>query len=168
MRSVRTGSGSCCDARLASLRRRSFIDKYDSTSDMPAEMWLGVFEQATRGFEDEDRIELLMSYVTKDALRWYAQFVTPLASTLTWAQVRTRFIDKFSRIHTQPVVAAKNRSFQSRETVQTYFDEKSRLLELARLPQDAMVALLTDGMPDAFKTPTSTRRQWPARHLSVA
>lgn len=126
---------------------------------------VNVFEQATKGIADEDRIELLLSYVTKDALRWYAQFVTPHVGSFSWSAVRRMFVSKFSRLSVQPIIAAKNRILQPKESVQTYFDEKTRLLELARQPQEAMVALLTDGMPDTYRTVISangpqTITQW--------
>ena len=136
---------------LDSLRRRTFMDKFCSGSEMPAEMWIAVFEQATRGVSDDSRIELLLSYLTKDALRWYAQFVTPIATTATWDTVRRLFTDKFARQPVSPLIAAMRRKLQPKETVQAYFDEKTRLLELANQTQETMVALLTDGVPESYR-----------------
>lgn len=134
------------------LRRRNVIDKFDSSSTMPAEMWVAVFEQATTGITGKQRVELLLSYVTKDALRWYAQFVTPHIATYDWAKVRDLFVKKFARLSVQPILAAADRKLRSGETLQTYFDEKTRLLELAEQSQASMIALLTDGVPDSYRT----------------
>ena len=134
-----------------SLRRRNVIDKFESSSTMPAELWIAVYEQATTGITSRQRVELLLSYVTKDALRWYGQFVTPHAKTMDWPIVREMFVKKFARLNVQPILAAKDMHLRSDETIQSYFDEKTRLLELARLPQSSMVALLTDGVPDDYR-----------------
>ena len=134
-----------------SLRRRNVIDKFESSSTMPAELWIAVYEQATTGITSRQRVELLLSYVTKDALRWYGQFVTPHAQTMDWPIVREMFVKKFARLNEQPILAAKDMHLRSGETIQSYFDEKTRLLELARLPQSSMVALLSDGVPDDYR-----------------
>ena len=132
-----------------SLRRRNVIDKFESSSTMPAELWIAVYEQATTGITSRQRVELLLSYVTEDALRGYGQFVTPHAKTMDWPIVREMFVKKFARLNVQPILAAKDMLLRSDETIQSY--EKTRLLKLARLPQSSMVALLTDGVPDDYR-----------------
>ena len=138
-------------AALEAMKRRPSIDKFDSESTMPATIWMVLFEQTTDGLTDQERTALLLTHISKDALRWYGQFVSPKRSSLSWPDVREMFLAKFARTDANPTVAAKNRTLQSRETVQSYFDDKTRLMELADQPLASMLALLTDGMPSSYR-----------------
>ena len=58
------------------LRRKPGMEKFDGNGPIPAEMWIGVFEQLTEGLSDRERVNLLVSYLEKDAFRWYALIET--------------------------------------------------------------------------------------------
>lgn len=133
-------------------RRQANIDKFDPSSELPAKLWLELFEMITDGLKDERRIPLLATYLTKDRLRWFAQFIAPTRKKLTWTSVRKQFMDKFARDDVKPLVAAKDRSLKSTEAIQTYFDDKIRLLELAEVPVSGIIDLLTDGLPDNYRS----------------
>lgn len=133
------------------LRRRTVLDKFDIKSELPAEMWIALFEQVTRGLPDNERIELLVTYLSKDGLRWYAQFVLPFRMVYNWPTVRQLFLNKFARTDVKPIVASKDRKLQPKESIQSYFDEKTRLMELAFISRSGQLDLLTDGLPDHFR-----------------
>lgn len=140
-----------------SLRRRTVIDKFGSSTDMPAELWIVLFDQATDGLSDKERIQLLMTYLTKDSLRWYAQFVAPFKHAYKWPMVKSLFLDKFAHTSIKPIVAAKERILKKHEVIQSYFDDKTRLMELAGLPRGSMLDLLTDGLPPSYRHVLASR-----------
>ena len=136
---------------------RSTIERFDGSSRFPAEMWIEVFETITTGLGDIDRITLLTTYLEKDALRWFAQFVLPRRHVYDWPTVRSMFYEKFAKTTVKPATTAAARVLQPRESIQSYFDEKTRLLELARIPEDAQIEFLTEGLPDAYRTVVAAR-----------
>lgn len=150
-------SDSGCKALFETLRRRIVIDKFVKSEDMPAELWLAMFEQVTEGITDSQRISLLLTYLGKDGFRWYAQFIGPFRLRYDWTTVRRLFLDKFARTHVKPIVAATNRVLKPRESVQSYFDDKVRLLELAGVSRLAMLDLLSHGLPEAYQATLNSR-----------
>lgn len=133
------------------LGSKSLIERFDPASEMPAEMWIDCFDQITEHITGTERITLLLSYVAGDAFRWYAQFVTPNRFLFDWPTVRRMFVEKFGTLTVSPGVAAANRQLQPQESVQSYFDEKTRLMEMARFPERTMLEFLTDGVPDSMR-----------------
>ena len=140
------------------LRRNAVIERFDGSNRFPAEIWITAYEALTEGMPDRNRISLLMQYVEKDAFRWYAQFVIPHRHVFDWPTVRSLYIEKFTKMDVKPIVAANARFLQPRESIQSYFDEKTRLLELARIPEDVMIDLLREGLPDSYRTVVSARQ----------
>ena len=134
-----------------SLRSHVAIAKFDGTSRSPAETWIALYEQLTEGLTDVERISLLISYFEGNALVWYGKFVSTQRLLLTWIGFRELFDNRFVRPITKPIVEASKRTLQAKETIQTYFDEKTRLLTLANVPESAMIDLLTDGLPFHYR-----------------
>jgi hypothetical protein len=145
-------------AFFEALRKRATIEKFDGSDRLPVEIWINVFEQITEGMVDHERINLLPTYLERDAFRWYAQFVTPHRNTLDWTTARRMMRDKFTKTAVKPIIAANQRVLRQKETVQQYFDDKTRLLELANIPEDVMIDLLTDGLPDSYRIVVSARQ----------
>lgn len=139
------------NSRFERLQNKVAIERFDPSTDTPAEMWLACFEQVTEGCTDYERVTLLLSYVSKDAFRWYAQFVTPFRSIQTWPTVRRMFLEKFARRQLNPAIAAARRKLTARDTIQSYFDDQTRDMELARFTEQTMIEFLTDGLPDGYR-----------------
>lgn len=55
-------------------------------------------------------------------------------------------------MNVNPIITEIDRRLRSNESIQSYFDDKTRLIELAKAPMPMMVALLTDGMPESYKS----------------
>ena len=134
-----------------SCRRNTTIDKFDPSSTLPARLWMQLFETELDGANDLKKIRFLATYLTKDGLRWFAQFIAPNRNVYSWAKAKELFLEKFAKDDVNPLVAAKNRVLLGTETIQSYFDDKSRLLELADIPVPGMIGLLTDGVPDSYR-----------------
>lgn len=146
------------DDNFDSLRRRRFnLDKYDPSMDVPGQIWIDLFEMVTEGLTDNKRVPLLATYLKNDGLRWFGQFIAPHRQFLSWTETKQLFKDKFAKDDVKPIVAAKDRILTNDEKVQTYFDDKLRLLELSRLPTDGMIDLLTDGLSDNMRSMVISR-----------
>jgi hypothetical protein len=116
-----------------------------------ADLWCNLFEVVTREQTDVDRIFNLMGYLIDDALNWFAADIAPNMATSTWPQVRAALIARFGPAVTNPLVEAQRRSLKSSETVETYYEDKIRLLRQANLTEDNIVAQLSEGMPFSYR-----------------
>lgn len=133
-------------------RRHATIDKFDPSSNLPARLWMSLFETEFDGTPPSHLTRYLAMYLTKDGLRWFAQFIAPLRKTYSWPKVKELFLEKFAKDDVNPLVAAKDRYLKSGETIQTYFDDKTQLLELAQIPGPGVIGLLTDGVPESYRS----------------
>lgn len=138
-------------SRYERLQNKIAIERFDPTSSLPAEMWLVCFEQVTDGCNDSQRIALLLSYVAKDAFRWYAQFVSPFRAAYDWPMVKRMFLDKFARPQMNPGIAAARRRLTAKDTIQSYFEQQTRDMEMAQFSESTMIEFLTNGLPDGYR-----------------
>lgn len=132
-------------------KQRTTIDKFDPNSNLPARLWMELFETEFEGAASETMVRFLATYLTKDGLRWFAQFIAPKRKVYPWAKVKELFFQKFARDEVNPLVAAKDRMLKPNESIQSYFDEKSRLLELAEVSTQGTIGLLSDGVPETYR-----------------
>ena len=110
------------------------------------EDWMALFEMATDFSTDLQRKALLSRHVSNEAMQWLVREIAPIRATLTWAQVKTA-INRFKRTVHNHLEQAMDRVLKEGETIQAYFLEKRRLLDLAGQTQENQIALLTRGLP---------------------
>ena len=111
------------------------------------EDWMALFEMATDFSTDVQRKALLSRHVSNEAMQWLVREIAPIRATLTWDQVKTRMVDRFKRSVHNHLEQAMDRMLKNGETIQAYFLEKRRLLDLAGQTQENQIALLTRGLP---------------------
>ena len=132
-------------------RNRAMLAKYSgSKSTIKVELWLNLYEVETRGRSDAERIVYLMRYLTDVALNLFASDIAPSMDNLSWSDVRGLMTARFGMAIRHPLVAANKRFLKYSETVQSYYEDKLRLLRLAEVDDEATVAMLTDGMPASY------------------
>ena len=116
-----------------------------------ADLWLNLFEVATRGKDDQTRIFTLMSYLIDDALNWFAAEIAPRMDDIKWMDVRDEFIARFGPAIANPLVESQHRRLRASETVQNYYDDKMRILRRVTLSEIDVVAQLSEGMPPNYR-----------------
>lgn len=116
-----------------------------------ADLWINLFEVVTRHRSDGDRLSDLMAFLTDDALNWYATDVAPGIAHLTWNAVKADFVSRFGQAVVDPLTEAQDRRLRISETVETYYNEKLRLLRRCNLNDMSIVGQLTKGMPAVYK-----------------
>ena len=134
--------------------------------------WLSLFELVSDGKADRERLILLMQYLTGEAINWFATDICPFIDTLTWRDAKNKMTQRFGTPLVHPIIEAQKRVLTRADNVQKYFDAKMSLLRRANLPESAMVALLTDGMPLQYRptligSQASTSLAWLAIALQL-
>lgn len=118
--------------------------------------WLQLFEVVIKSKKldtDEAKVTLLMSYLDKEALQWFAEDIVSKLDDITWEACKLAMIQRFDQQIVEPVLAAQRRRLQRGETVKDYHEAKMVFLRASGLNQHSMCDLLTDGMPFSFRTP---------------
>ena len=131
---------------------RNVITKFSgSKSIIRAEVWLNCFLVGTKSQSEEQRVVTLMSYLTDDALNWFGTDIAPHISIIKWSEVSEKFIARFGQPKSDPLVEAEHRKLRGQETVQSYFEDKINLLNKSGLPEERIIAQLTEGMPYTYR-----------------
>ena len=138
-------------------RERPKIAKYSGKdSAVRIEAWLNIFEVASHDRTGIERCYLLTEYLEGAAITWFAEEISPrLAArdpTLDWSCVKLLMENRFNEKKIRPILAARSRFLGHNENIQTYYDEKMRDLRQTRLEDIDIAAMLTDGMPGAYKS----------------
>lgn len=136
-----------------------------SRSSIKVELWLNLFEVETHGQTDTARIASLMRYLSDDGLNFYATDIATHMDAMSWTDARKLMTDRFGIAIRHPLVEANKRFLKYSETIQEYYEDKLRLLRLAGLDNEASLALLTDGVPVAYRShlaccPATTPVEW--------
>lgn len=151
--------------------RHRLLERYQgASSTIRVDRWLNLFEVvALQEPNDKAKLTLLMLYLSGEALDWYATDICPDITTLTWASVKERMTERFGTPVIHPLIEAQHRHLKGNEDVQTYYNEKVRLLRQAEIRDDAAVAQLTQGMPLTYRPAlTSARLRTPQEWLAMA
>ena len=122
-----------------------------SDQSVRIESWLSLFELVSDGKADRARLILLMQYLSGEAINWFATDICPVIDTLSWNDAKKLMTQRFGTPVVHPIIEAQKQVLSRADTVQTYFDAKMSLLRRAKLPDSAMVAMLTDGMPQQYR-----------------
>lgn len=130
--------------------RSNMVERFcGSKSKIEARSWLDVYETMADELTEKQHIKALGSYLAGDALTWYSQEVAK--EKMTWQETSRKFIERYGITHVSAAVTSSKRTMTAGDTVQSYAQEKMRLLRLAGVPSESTLDLLTDGMPPAYQ-----------------
>ena len=99
-------------------------------------------------FTDRQRCIALGRHVDGEAMRWLIRDIVPNLQNFTWEQVSQRMIDRFRRATHSFLNDALDRELKPNETLESFFNDKRRLMSLAKLDEHNQVAMLTRGIPN--------------------
>ena len=108
--------------------------------------WLGLFDMVTDGYSDSEKLTALCRHVTAEAMTWIVREIGPIKATLSWPQIGMRMLKRFGRATHNHLMEAMDRELKANETIESYYNEKKRLLDLAGESALNQVALLTRGL----------------------
>lgn len=115
--------------------------------------WLAVFANTFSDKDDAGKIKMLGQYLEDEALTWYAEEILEAQITSFEAAKKT-LIGRFDKTHIRPIISAKDRQLEpDTESLQDYYNDKMRLLRQTKLDDLDKVALLTEGLPQYYRTP---------------
>jgi len=148
----------------------NIITRFNGKADnLKISAWLNVFEALTADLNDKRRIQFLVRHLDGTAFNWFASEVLGDIDSLTWTAVRSKFIARFGEPTVRPLITAQKRHLLASEDVQTYYNEKMELLRQTNLPDEDIIALLTEGMPRSYQTNLVVARlRSPTEWLTVA
>jgi hypothetical protein len=159
------------DQKYERFIRGSVIERFNANNGhQRAETWIALYERVSVKLNNDERIDALISYLTGDALTWFGDEIA--SKTYMWSEVKQRFLERFSIATVAPLVAASQLRMNRSDTVQSYAQEKWRLLRLTDASVKHCLPLMTDGMPNEYRTalysanPT-TYEQWLQIALSI-
>ena len=115
-------------------------------SKISASDWISLYEMRSKGVVDEMRIQTLMTYLTNDALNWFASEVAK-EPELSWSEVKRKFLARYGTSIAAPGVTAFHRRMTFADSMQSYAQEKMALLRDAEVPMKTAIPLLTEGIP---------------------
>lgn len=146
-----TGSSNSQEPSTSASSRRPKLETFSgSDSVLRVDLWLNLYE-VLENVSDIEKIRHLFSYLTGDALMWYAAEIAPRMSEISWAEVRIELLQRFGKAITNPLVEANQRRLKISENVESYYNDKMRLLRRCEISESDRVALLSDGMPSLYK-----------------
>jgi hypothetical protein len=131
--------------------------------------WIRLYENDDCHMEDQKVKKLMKHLDGTDALTWYAQEIAQFSDSITWSDCKQRMLEHFGANNLRPIVAAFHIKFKENDTIKTYFNEKSSLLDQTNLLDVDKVAMLTDGMPNHYQPSLSPSQiKSPAQWLKHA
>lgn len=149
---------------------QSIIPRFSGNgSTIKISNWLKAFEVVTITLDDNRRIQKLIQYLDGDAFDWFVEEVIGDIDSLTWQECKEKLIERFGEPITRPIIAAQQRFLKRDESVQSYFNDKMRLLRMVGLKDADMVAMLTEGTPFHYKQQLIVANiTTPVKWLSIA
>lgn len=129
-------------------------------SKVKVESWIAMFELVHDGITlDKEKIKKLISYLKDSAMDWFSDSIMPrMADNITFNTIKAEMITRFNRDLVEPIIQVQNRKLKRDETVNDYFIEKIQVLRRTGLKESGQIAMLTDGMPQHFRTPLISAR----------
>ena len=89
-------------------------------------------------------------YLTNDALHWYGQEVSAFCIN-DWNEVKAKFLARFATAIVPPALAAEQRRMTKHDSVNSYAEDKMRLLRLSESTLNSSLALLTAGTFPSYR-----------------
>ena len=130
------------------------LELFSGKNTIEAKHWLNLFEVLciqSYIFADQGKVAKLMSYLSEEALAFFAQRIAPNITTITWAETRALIEKRFGTPEVSAIVASGHRRLRKTESVKEYFDGKMKLLDKTSLTEPEKCDVLTDGVYDEFK-----------------
>ena len=151
-------------------RKHSAFAKFSGTNtNIRCRTWLNLYEASTYNLTDQQRIAGLITSLDEDALEWFGTEIAQHISHYPWSRVRELMTQRFEERVVMPIVAAQDLKLAWGTTVQSYYNQKMRLLRQSSASEAEMAALLTRGMPNSYLTTLiGARLTNPQDWLSVA
>jgi len=144
------GQASASTSTITSEFKHKF-HKFDGVDkSIRVQTWLKLFEVHTNGQSDADRISLLMYNLSGVALEWYGDEIAGTNIT-KWETVNAKMKTRFGTSTATPLIDAQRRHLRSGETIETYYQEKIRLLRQTQLNEKEIIQQLTEGLPHTWK-----------------
>ena len=122
-----------------------------SNSKVDPMSWITIYEHISSSIRPEVRVTSMPMYLTNEALHWYANEVARPGIN-SWSEVKAKFLARFGTAVVPPAVAAEQRIMSKQDTVQSYAQDKMRLLRLAETSNQSSLALLTAGSAPPFRS----------------
>ena len=113
--------------------------------------WINAFEVIFYDKLDTEKKYIIVQYLDGDALTWYSNHIIPKLGKLSYADIKSSFINRFKHQEVRPIIAAQELQLTRAHTIQSYYEEKMRLLQETSLSEIDMVAILNRGMPYSYK-----------------
>ena len=135
--------------RIFRFARGALIERFvGSKSTIDANSWIKLYEHIAKNLNDELKIQALTSYLSEDALMWFSDDIA--GKEMTWSGVRAEFLSRYGTATVSPAVAGEQRRMLPNESVQTYAQDKMRLLKACCMPIGFALDLLTAGAPQSY------------------
>ena len=109
--------------------------------------WLRLFNLVTRRLTEEDRIEALARHVGEEAMLWLIRDILP-EEDLDWEEIQLRMTTRFRRATHSFLDDAMDRELKPNESLESYFNDKRRLMRLAGVPDHNQIPMLSRGIPN--------------------
>lgn len=122
------------------------------------ESWLDLFELVHDITDNKAKIKKLVTYLKDGAMDWFCDTVMPRISEIEFAEIKSEMITRFNRDLVEPIIQVQNRKLKREELVTDYFNDKIQILRRTGLKVPGQIAMLTDGMPQHFRTPLISAR----------
>lgn len=110
--------------------------------------WINFFEFRVGNVTDQQKYITLCEYLSDEAQNWLVTQFQRFGENPNWELVKQAFINHFSGSVVPPAVAAVQFKFKTGDDIETYFEKKCHLLELANLRVDDQIGFLTDGVEE--------------------
>ena len=134
------------------------IPKFNGKDEgLEIESFLIIFERLFTHLTDDQKLTKVVAFLEGDAANTYAIDVLS-NSTISWAEAKNKLIASYGHSNLPPMIAASRRRLIRTDTIKTYFDEKSKLLRRTALTEPDIADMLTEGLPDTYRSHFYGRR----------
>lgn len=128
------------------------------TAKVKIESWIDLFELVHDITDNKAKIKKLVTYLKDGAMDWFCDTIMPRIDTIQFSDIKTEMVTRFNRDLVEPIIQVQNRKLKRDETVTEYFNDKISILRRTGLKVPGQIAMLTEGMPQHFRTPLISSR----------
>ena len=124
------------------------LQKYSGQGEeIRAQSWIKLFELHC---PDDTKPKVLFYHLQGRALEWYADEIAE-TTIINWNTVKQKFLARFGSTTATPLIDAQRIYLRQGQKVETYFQEKIRLLKQTSLTKAEQIQMLTNGLPAQWK-----------------
>ncbi|KAL7294472.1 hypothetical protein TKK_0012466 [Trichogramma kaykai] len=139
------------EKNMGKIAREFTIDNFTGKS-ANAEQWMKSFEKECERFgvtEEENRIEILKSFMEKEAADWYASALLKLTVNKGWEAWKKSFVDTFGSNNWSTTRYALTFKYQSGSILDYALKKEKLLLELRKsMDVETIIDLIAVGLPN--------------------